>query len=110
MATEPIVGTWQGIIIERGLDPYNATLVIESTDEGTSSYPEYDCDARLTLISVDGAIHEYSEIITRGRFRCTDGYLQLTVDGDELIYSWTEERQGDDVIYTGRLQRLDEVP
>ncbi len=109
-ATEPIVGTWQGIVDEKGFGTYDATLVFEKAEEGSSFYPVYDCDGRLTLISAEGGIYAYYETITRGRFRCIDGHIQMIVDGDALSYVWTEELQSDDVISAGEFRRLEQAP
>lgn len=109
-ATEPIVGTWRGIVDETGFGTYGGILIFEKAEEGSSSYPAYDCNGRLTLIAAEGATYTYREIITRGRFRCIDGHVQMIVDGDDLLYVWTKELQGDDVISGGEFRRLDEAP
>src|SRR5689334_6502126 len=84
-----VKGTWSGSVSQPGARPYSLRLTLDGAS-GSADYPELGCGGTLSLVSDGGNTLTYRESITRGREKCIDGNVtvSLSADGRSMQWSW----------------------
>jgi hypothetical protein len=87
-------GNWTGKASQVGrAGNYVVTITLTKKD-GTTSYPDQQCNGKLTRIGGSGNYVFYAEAITSNKFDpakkkgCLDGSVTLLRSGNTLIYGW----------------------
>ena len=87
-------GSWTGKASQVGRPGSYIVTVTLTKKDGTSLYPDQQCNGKLTRVGGSGNYVFYAEAITSNRFDatkkkgCLDGSITLLRSGNTLIYGW----------------------
>ena len=104
-----IVGSWTGTIDDSLGQSYNGVMTFTSPERGSSDYPSLECGGRLSGSESDG-VYRFTETITRGRATetsggCIDGRIEMTIDGDTMMWRWLGSWQGQSITASATFRR-----
>jgi len=95
----PFVGTWRGIVSQRGAKPYLVILRIDQAIHpykgaavGTIEYPKPNCGGTISLIETSSNAMKVAEVLSFGQRRCVSGgtvLLELATTG-AVSWFWTD--------------------
>ncbi len=112
-----VLGSWRGVVTQYGpgsqRSRYTTQVEVTSTtigqDGGTSTYPKFNCEGRLTVSQAtrDGSAATFREDIVKGRKRCYDVDARIRLErpgGHYVTYRWRgKTTKGTPVEVLGRL-------
>ena len=87
-------GSWTGKATQVGRPGTYIVTVTLTKKDGTTIYPDQQCNGKLTRIGGSGNYVFYAEAITSNKFDaakkkgCLDGSITLLRSGNTLIYGW----------------------
>jgi hypothetical protein len=102
-----IVGTWEGELSQRGLEPFEVRAEIGDLDDpaaNTVHYTGIDCGGNWTFLGLEGSAYRFREVIDRGAGGDCKGMGVVTLrpqSEDTLVYRF----QGGGVFSEGTLTR-----